>query len=548
LNKRMFTAVLLTIYALQYVAITAVAQIASNQSTRQPANIAGSSVAFKFDPLLQPRIVVDVSINGQRPLPFMVDTGMAAELLIDNAAADKLSLVADLQKNPVHIGNIEARHTQVASANLGDGSGDPANNALMRLHCTNGVLIADLGIIRPGLSREPIVGLIGIDALLDHIYRIDFVRHRIHIFSTKANARIGTPRLSYISSGTLVRSVTLPLTSSARDRRYRVQLTLENGEHQDMVIDTGAEQTNISVVAAQRLKPINCKSVGQASAYGMTITPTMLLSSVKLGSLELRNVTVASIPDSPMGNPLGIDVISRFETTLDLPDEQVIFEERSAEIRVNRTAGYTGVHLTNINGQIRIAEVDTGSPAKIAGVTPQCVVTSVDGTQTAGLSIITLRKLVDGFADSTCIFELIRSDGEPQSIKLRRSCEFAKPSVPFDGLFVVVAPHQSMQVMGTLHNSAAEAAGLHIGDEIIEINGIPTKDITSETLGGAYRKQHLALTVVKHDTKQTVKIVLNTGYRASAPQATKSGQVGVSLYRTGIQSPVTLTSNKQVVQ
>lgn len=78
----------------------------------------GFAVPFTFDPLLQPQIIVQIRIDGQAPLPFLVDTGLNAGLLIDTQATQKLHLQCDTAAPVISIGKIDARRTHLNSVSF----------------------------------------------------------------------------------------------------------------------------------------------------------------------------------------------------------------------------------------------------------------------------------------------------------------------------------------------------------------------------------------------------------------------------------------------
>jgi len=78
----------------------------------------GFAVPFTFDPLLQPQIIVQIRIDGQAPLPFLVDTGLNAGLLINTQATQKLHLQCDTAAPVISIGKIDARRTHLNSVSF----------------------------------------------------------------------------------------------------------------------------------------------------------------------------------------------------------------------------------------------------------------------------------------------------------------------------------------------------------------------------------------------------------------------------------------------
>jgi predicted aspartyl protease len=504
----------------------------------------GCPVPFTFDPILQPGIIVQVSVNGHAPLPFWIDTGLSSGLLIDTQTAATLQLTPATDIPATKIGAIRARRTCLDSVALIGAT--PAES--VPLDDPGTVLIGDLAVLRPHSIGEPVAGLLGIQALAGNVVCFDFAAHTM-TFSRRQSALPSGMSVSGMAvreqtaTGPMgetgdspaardsqdrcqdprprlqaLRKACLPMTQHPGDERYYVQVTLQPGVITELLLDTGAEGTSIPIPVAERLHALGSKPVGMATAYGMSITPMLLLPSLSLGDCTLHNVAVTSLPQMPAGFPLGIDLLARFRVTLDFPQRRLVLEnplERAQQDCQDRQDGYTGIRLIAEGNRFVVAAVDADSPAQRAGIRAGDLVRRIDGQTLDVLPLLTAHRLLNGFADTYARLTLQDAAGAHYVASFVRRSEFARPSLPIDGLCLLIRAHRPMEVIGLLRDSVGAQAGLRQGDIVQEFNGHPTQGITSEILAVEFRMPQLTLKVRRAGVKDPLAFTLTTSQNKS---------------------------------
>lgn len=105
-----------------------------------------------------------------------------------------------------------------------------------------------------------------------------------------------------------------------------VPVTLNRAVQTHMILDTGA---TFSVVSPQVAANLQLRSASRASfvtANGVISSPLARLGSIKVGAAEAINLTVAIqeiSPNSQIGGLLGLDFLSRYQTSID-PRRQLL--------------------------------------------------------------------------------------------------------------------------------------------------------------------------------------------------------------------------------
>jgi predicted aspartyl protease len=484
-----------------------------------------SQIPFTFDPLLQPKIIVQVRINGRAPLPFWVDTGLNAGVIIDTRAAAQLGLKPIPHAREISLGPIKAWPCGLNSASF---VGADATD-IIPISGIRSALVGDLTVFRPSLNREPIAGMIGILALCEHAVNFDF-SSRLITLCHETGLRFSSARYA------------IPMNQRPGDGRYFVTVTLQRGIATELLLDTGAEGTSISASVAQRLCPLAVKSVGMGTAYGRSITPMLLLPSIRIGDCEIAPAAVTSMPQTPVGFPLGIDLLSRFHMTMDFPNRRLLLDRPAGTDVQVPLDGYTGIHLATENNRETVGapgplqtdnassqhpcgwlvdSIDTDSPAHHAGVKVGDRIQGVDGRSLAGIPFLTARRLLNGHGQTDVKLTLLRVDGKRHTATFSRANEFVRSGLPIDGLFLHLCAHRPMEIVGLLQGCPGEQAGLRQGDIVLEFNGHPTSEISSEVLAVEFRKPLLRMKVLRQGSAVPMTITLATpsGKAQSAERA-----------------------------
>jgi len=258
---------------------------------------------------------------------------------------------------------------------------DPPDTRLGRLTLPKDSLVMgdDMKEMREDFG-EDIHGLLGMDFLKRHIFRMDFDRGEI-VFLRKVGPDPGQ-RLA----------VTL------RDDLPYVRINLPGlKEPEEFILDTGfarggggdggtlRKATFEALIKSGKLLPGgNTRSVGlaggQMSRYGW-------LDALPFAGNTHKNLV---FNDSREYSFLGLDVLSRYVVTFDFP-HQAIYLKKGRQFDKPYRYGCSGLYVRRVKGQTVVASVADGSAAAKAGILPGDVLLQIDKEQIKGMTLYTLR-------------------------------------------------------------------------------------------------------------------------------------------------------------
>ena len=146
-----------------------------------------------------------------------------------------------------------------------------------------------------------------------------------------------------------------------------VDVTINNSITRPFAVDTGASYTVISPEIASELyitPAYNAPDVTLQTANGRIQVPLINLDSLKIGTLETPNVTAAvhSIDDSSnISGLLGLNMLSRFQMTVDSTEHQLIFKS------VQKDTDYKKQDCVRAREQLRLGRaLDNASHEEIS--------------------------------------------------------------------------------------------------------------------------------------------------------------------------------------
>jgi predicted aspartyl protease len=261
------------------------------------------------------RMTVAVTVNGQGPYNFVVDSGADTSVVGARVAA-KLQLPAG---TPVLLNGMtdssRVDRVLVDSLQLGES------------------VIHDLQL--PVLQEQDLggEGMIGIDALVEQRLMMDFETRTIKV----EDARIPPPRLAD------------EIVVTARRRRGQLILTqvTANRKTVEAVIDTGSEITIGNLALRDRLirrDPDKFTTIGVTGVTGVTVNLQLArVAELRLGSVVFRNVPIAFAEVPPFAvfglseEPallLGTDLLETFRrVSLDFRARKVRFQLKNCGSR-----------------------------------------------------------------------------------------------------------------------------------------------------------------------------------------------------------------------
>lgn len=442
------------------------------------AGIAGRVVPFAYDPPAVPFPVVQVSIDGSPPLPFLVDTGTTAGLVLDSTAAAKLGLT---EKAPAGAGGV----IPYAQAKIKGGvlkGADPANDVSFALPQA---YVIDLSTVKEAFVGPQIAGIVGLGLLARITSRFDFQAHTLTVF-TQPHPPLHLPGVTV-----------LPLTSTPQGL-ITTRVMFGPGCGTDLVVDTGSEGTQVPVTFLNAVRPraTAVRGISQRLDY-LYISPDLRLSGLTLGPLWLPDVVAGVAP--PSARPaLGINVLARLRLTLDPRHGQMLVEPVKGtdyDIPGYDIPGWAGIDVRPVNGRWIVARIHHGSPAPGAGVKTGDEAVAIDGRALAGLSQGQVNALKNGPAGRRVRLTLRRAAGPAFAVSFTLPDLFQSPPEPIDGLILSKPQGKPWRVVGIIQGSPAARAGLKVGDRITAFNGESGDAASVDRLLPLFNAPALTLTV-----------------------------------------------------
>jgi predicted aspartyl protease len=436
----------------------------------------GYRFAFQYDPPRIPYIIIQVSINGKPPLPFLLDTGTNATIIIDTEAASKLGLkLNDAREGTINGKNSSARTTVIKSLRF------PSLDFWRHIDFAQyPAFVIDLSTFDTAFLGKKPAGIIGVSLLEQFTVRLDFPSKVLTLYLKPH------PPIS-ISGAT-----TVPLVEQKGKHRYFVQVSPAQNLSAGLLLDTGSVKTSLPLAVASQIQstPRYGDSTFMLGSY--YISQTLLLPKIKVGDYSLDNFAVSTSPVLRHCT-LGIDLLSCFRVTLDFPHHQM-FLERAAD-RPYQLQGWGGFTLKPSEKEFRVKTVEAGSPAEVAGLQVDDEIRSIDGRTLHGLSLDAASRLRNGFAGTRATLLIQRGQSQPFTLSFVRANLFAAPPDIETGLTVEKPDKKPINVVQVDAGSPAQRAGLVAGDTIIALDGVLSVAMSADQTDDAFGKDKLTLTV-----------------------------------------------------
>lgn len=449
----------------------------------------GYRFAFQYDPPRIPYIIIQVSINGKPPLPFMLDTGTDVPVTIDKEAAQGLGLPMTAFNGRGNGGRVSfARATTVRSVHflgLTGGRNFGFTGA--------GAVVVDLALLKERLPWIKLAGVVGVTSLDKFTVRLDF-SHKILTLYLKPHPPIS------ITGATAV-----PLIELKNEHRHFVLVSPSQGVSTYLLLDTGSVETSLPLPIANKIR--STPRIGLATGLLGTyyISQALLLPKMKVGDAVIYEFEVGSSPTLAY-RTLGIDLLSCFRVTLDFPHHQM-FLERAAD-RPYRLHGWVGISLKPDGNDFRVRSVEPGSPAAVAGLQVDDKVLSIDDQPLQGLSVEAAKTLRDDPAGTRTTFLIQRGESKPFPLSFVAASLFAAPPDIKTGLVAEKPDKQPVSVIQVEEGFPAQKAGLMAGDTITEIDGVPSESLSLDQTNDAFGKDKLTLTVRRAGEAKPRTIIL----------------------------------------
>jgi hypothetical protein len=333
-----------------------------------------TSVPFK---LVDGRIFVSVSVNGEGPFAFIFDTGGNA--VISARVADRLHLSAGKTETGAGTGEkpVTAVDTNVRDLLIGD----------LRLSnvAFHAISLDDAPAV---FGKQPVDGVVGFPILEQLVVKIDYAANRLELMLPSAYR----PQ----NSGTTVhfeRQRWVPLVDATLD-----------GVRGKFGVDTGARLSLLlygPFVDQNNLRTKYHPEVSGVTGWGLGGPIRTQLARGKLftlGNLEVHNPLVrlplqasGLLTTSDAAGLIGSDILRQFAITLDYSRQSITFQ-KNHHYRKRSNFDRVGVWLGQDSAGFNVVDVVSGSPADNAGIKAGDKILAIDGKLTESLDLTEIRE------------------------------------------------------------------------------------------------------------------------------------------------------------
>ena len=363
------------------------------------------TIPFK---LVKNLIVVPLTINGNGPYNFVLDTGVGLFLITDPKLIDtiKIANLRSIRITGFGEGNeLSAYVTPSLKVRIGSAVAESIPAAILKDD------IFELS----GYAGMPIHGLIGYELFSSFTVKISYSASTVTIFSSK--------KPYVLRKGTKV-----PITIEDKKPYLVTDIALSNGQKiaAKLIIDTGAGHP-ISLENYQG-RPFEIPQVNIAANLGVGLTGAIngyigRIRSVKLGKYTLDNV-IASFPNysdvgsrvmlvSRNGN-IGNSILKRFDIVFDYAGK-AMYLRPSMYLKEQFEHDMSGMELASAGpeyNRIVVTRVEPFSPAEDIGLKKNDEIISINFKPVKEMSMQEIDNLFRSKNDRSFIIDVVRNEGK----------------------------------------------------------------------------------------------------------------------------------------
>jgi hypothetical protein len=314
-------------------------------------------------------IVVNVSIDGKPPAPFVLDSGAFNALTPEAAKSLQVPMEGNLSANGVGNGQVSAHLARVKHYRLGSAELTDQRFIIIPLPRT----FTDNG------SETPIAGLIGYEVLRRFIVQIDYYHRKL---------TLGSPE----SRSAIEHGAKVPLVFDGRDSFVEARVDAVPGY---FGIDTGDDGAVTLFGAFFSAHPFPVETPGiresQGGVGGDASTLLTRVDSLQIGPFtlkrpltELHIATGGTFAAALVAGNLGSQVFRNFIMTFDYSDRS-LYLAQSPDFGYAMPYNRTGIHLDiDDAGNIIVTSVNKSSPGAVAGIQANDLLLAIDNRPVRG--------------------------------------------------------------------------------------------------------------------------------------------------------------------
>lgn len=329
-------------------------------------------------------LLVDVSIDGHGPLPFILDTGGHAILTADTARKLGFATQGRGSSTGSGPGAMSTAYTKVA--HLGIGEADIRDLTFL-------VMPYPYGMCERGEGREPIAGILGLEIFERFAVTFDYDRQRL-VLDPYDHGEAPAPVAGNVLPITF--TFDMPLVEGRLDGHAGV-LGIDTGNGGlTLLFPQWAERNGIADRYAHGV-PMPTGGVGGRYTAHFAHTRSLELGQAKIGD-ALAMLTQADA--GATGNPseaanIGQDVLSRYNLHFDYRRGEMVLLPRAKPREASYAmAGFGAGKKPEAPDRFSVGWVLPDGPAAKAGLRKGDVITAIDGKPAKAIGFGELRDLI----------------------------------------------------------------------------------------------------------------------------------------------------------
>lgn len=335
-------------------------------------------------------IIVQATVNGSRPLSFVLDTGANQALVrMDVAKELKLSLEGEVRSGGAGAGTQVGSQVRRANWSLVGlpGFEQPVSFALP---------MSEL----PSAMGRDVDGIVGGEFIQQFVIAVDYAARTITLHNPKTFRYAGTGETLPIDFTPDHHPVLTATVTPFRGQPIQRQFVLDLGSggalilHSPFVIEQQLLTQGMTTV----------RSVGAAGAGGKTTGQIGRVDALQIGSFTLKNVLTMFSEDraGAMANPalagnIGAQIANRFRVILDYSRKRITLEP-AATFGDPYDRAFSGLAL-RADGPgyhtLHVREILEQSPATEADIREGDIITAIDGTPASALTISAVSEMFE---------------------------------------------------------------------------------------------------------------------------------------------------------
>jgi len=326
--------------------------------------------------LLNNHVFIDVQVNGQAPLPFLLDTGGHDILTPQAAQALGVEVVGQATTGGGGEQTLASGYARVASLRFGDARIDNQT-------------VSVLDFAPRQVEGLQVGGMLGLSTLLRLVTRIDYGAGSVTF--------IDPARFDPRAAGTPVPFVFydhMPLVSGSVDG-LPARFTIDTGSRSEVTLTT-------PFVQARRLRerfPAGATMLSGWGAGGPVTAYRARVPTLSLGGLQTRDV-VADLVDQRKGffseshldGNIGSGWLKRYAATFDYARQVMYLQPLPVPDADIGSVDRAGMWINLDERGYRVMAVVAGGPAALAGLREGDVVTALDGQGPGALDLSGARR------------------------------------------------------------------------------------------------------------------------------------------------------------